>query len=98
MVPGTHSARCNVRLSSELMTVALWTVGFVFAGGFVGFVTAVVCEETGLVRYSFYVDSLNAGFQSLLVGAGAGGLLGFAWSVRRWYRRAFPVVEIEQEL
>jgi len=82
----------------ELARVAMWTMAFTVLGGVIGALTAAVCEEVGLVRYSWYGDSLNAGFRSLFLGAGMGGLLGFGWSVRQWYKRLHPIPELEDEL
>lgn len=87
-----------MRTAKELLRVPLWALWFAFVGGIIGFFTAVACEETGLVRYSFYVESWNAGFRSLIFGAGTGGLLGFGWAARRCYRRLFPALVLDDEV
>jgi hypothetical protein len=87
-----------VHTAKELLRATLRALLFAFVGGVIGFITAVACEEIGLVRYSFYVESWNAGFRSMFFGAGTGGLLGFAYSIREWYRRLHQATEVEDEL
>jgi hypothetical protein len=85
-----------VSVVRDLAFFAVQTIGTAIAGGFVGLLTA--CAVTGVVEYSWYLDSWGAAFRSFLIGAGTGGLFGFGWSVRRWYQRIPSVAEVEDEL
>ena len=81
-----------------LATVAACTIGSAVGGGFVGLFTATACEATGVVKYSRSLDSWTAAIRSLVIGTGTGGLFGFGWSVQRWYRNSYQIVEVEDEL
>jgi hypothetical protein len=77
-----------VRLVGEFLKVAMWTSGFTILGGSAALLVEVVCAAMlgWAPGHGFF------GF-----GMYAGALLGFGWSVRRWYRRLHPVTEAEAE-
>jgi hypothetical protein len=87
-----------VRLVRELAVVAVYAVGCALVGGSIGAVIFSICEWSEVLQYEFHAESLSAGITSALVGAGSAALMGLGWSARRWYGRAHPVVEAEDEL
>ena len=60
------------------------TLALTIAGAILGGLAHGFCEERGIVRYNFYLDSWEAGFRWTAIGANVGTLIGL---IRGVYRR-----------
>ncbi|HEY1189115.1 MAG TPA: hypothetical protein VGE74_15785 [Gemmata sp.] len=87
-----------MRLAKEMLQVPFWAGGLALVGGAISLVTAIVCEDVGLVRYLSHRESLQAALRSLILGATAGGLLGSVWSAGRCNFAWGSVLEPDDEV
>lgn len=57
-------------------------------GGVFGVLVAAACEESRLVRYTHYYQSLSAAANCLLLGGATAALSHLGFTIRGWSRRS----------